>query len=83
MQEVMKIHGMNEDVKDSGLVVLKKSSDGVFESGKNGVVSVTATGDRKVEFISFCHKTLAYVKSEMGYPSYYPSMTLSLRQALQ
>jgi len=56
----------------SGLVKLEKCSDGRFRAGRNGVVSITATGDRKVEFISFEENTLAYVNSAMGYPAYYP-----------
>ena len=41
-------------------------------SAADGVVSITATGDRKVEFIAFADHTLAYVRSAMGYPAYYP-----------
>lgn len=46
-------------------IVLKSSSDGLFESGQNGVTSIKSTGDRKVECIRFKEKTLAYVKSEI------------------
>lgn len=58
--------------ENSGLIPLNKCSDGYFCTGKDGVVSVTATGDRKVEFIEFKDRTLAYVNSAMGYPAYYP-----------
>ena len=58
--------------RDSGLVPLERCSDGRFAVGRDGVRSVTATGDRKVEFIGFDNHTLAYVKSSMGYPAYYP-----------
>ena len=57
---------------DSGLVALDRCSDGVFELGRDGVISIHATGDRKVEFIAFADHTLAYVKSALGYPAYYP-----------
>jgi beta-phosphoglucomutase-like phosphatase (HAD superfamily) len=57
---------------DSGFVPLEVCSDGVFRAGHGGVVSITATGDRKVEFIAFEDSTLAYIKSTMGYPAYYP-----------
>ena len=45
---------------------------GAFVAGRDGVVSITATGDRKVEFIAFADHTLAYVRSALGYPAYYP-----------
>jgi beta-phosphoglucomutase-like phosphatase (HAD superfamily) len=57
---------------DAGFVSLQACSDGIFKAGVNGVVSVTATGDKKVEFIAYENHTLAYVKSAMGYPAYYP-----------
>lgn len=47
-------------------------TDGRFFAGKDGAVSIFSTGDRKVEFIIFEDHTLAYVKSSMGYPAYYP-----------
>jgi beta-phosphoglucomutase len=56
----------------SGFVALDACSDGRFRTGRSGVVSITATGDRKVEFIAFADTTLAYVNSAMGYPAYYP-----------
>jgi beta-phosphoglucomutase len=56
-----------------GKVSLDVCSDGKFRVGCNGVESISATGDRKVEFIQFSDKhILAYVKSSMGYPAYYP-----------
>ena len=58
--------------ENSGLISLEKCSDGFFTAGKNGVISVTATGDRKVEFIVFNDHTIAYVKSAMNYSAYYP-----------
>lgn len=57
---------------NSGMIALESCSDGFFKVGANGVVSITATGDRKVEFISFEDHSIAYVKSSMGYPAYYP-----------
>ena len=56
----------------SGFIPLEECSDGKFAVGKDGVVSITATGDKRIEFIAFSEKTLAYVKSAMGYPAYYP-----------
>lgn len=68
---------------NSGMKQLKRCSDGVFEAGKNGVLSITATGDGKVEFISFDDNTIAYVKSAMGYPAYYPVHPVKLQKPLK
>lgn len=57
---------------ESGCISLERSSEGKFRVGHGGVASITATGDRKVEFIAFAEHTLALVKSAMGYPAYYP-----------
>ena len=66
------IPGIGDVSDDSGLVPLEACSDGVFRVGVDGVCSVTATGDRKVEFIAFEDRALAYVVSALGYPAYYP-----------
>jgi len=69
--------------RESGFVALEACSDGVFRVGKDGVVSITATGDRKVEFIAFEDHTLAYVKSAMGYPAYYPVHPVKLEKPVK
>jgi beta-phosphoglucomutase len=69
---LVEIPGLGAIPEESGFVALEACSDGRFRVGRDGVVSVTATGDRKVEFIAFRDHTLAYVKSQMGYPAYYP-----------
>lgn len=66
------IPGLGAIPADSGFVSLGESSDGVFSAGRDGVVSIWATGDGKVEFIAFQRHTLAFVQSAMGYPAYYP-----------
>ncbi|HBF33790.1 TPA: haloacid dehalogenase [Candidatus Sumerlaeota bacterium] len=66
------IPGLGSVDADSGLISLERCSDGMFAVGRDGVQSITATGDRKVEFIAFADHSLAYVKSSMGYPAYYP-----------
>ena len=66
------IPGLGPITTESGCVAVLACSDGHFAVGRDGVVSVTATGDRKVEFIAFESRTLAYVKSALGYPAYYP-----------
>jgi len=67
----------------AGLIPLAVSSDGLFRAGANGVMSITATGDKKVEFIAFAERTLVLVKSAMGYPAYYPLHPAYLEKPLQ
>lgn len=67
----------------SGLIPLDVCSDGGFVAGRNGVVSIHATGDRKVEFIAFADRTLAYVRSALGYPAYYPVHPVALESPVQ
>ncbi|MCI7583811.1 MAG: HAD family phosphatase [Eubacteriales bacterium] len=69
--------------ENSGLKVIDKCSDGFFEKGKNGVTGVYATGDGKVEFISFKDKTIAYVLSAIGYPAYYPVKPVSVKAPIK
>ncbi len=68
---------------ESGLVPLQECSDGDFRVGAGGVVSITATGDKKVEFIAFEGHTLACVKSGMGYPAYYPVHPVELTKPVK
>ena len=51
--------------------------------GENGVECIAATGDRKVEFVAFSGRTLAYVKSELGYPAYYPVHPVEMRKPVR
>ncbi|MCP4141830.1 MAG: HAD family phosphatase [Chloroflexi bacterium] len=66
-----------------GLVKLDACSDGYHLVGKDGVVSVSATADRKVEFIAKKDHTLAYVNSKLDYPSYYPLHPVKLKKPIQ
>lgn len=79
----MNIPGLGQILKDSGFVEIGACSDGHFAVGKEGVVSITATGDRKVEFIAFKDHTLAYVKSAMNYPAYYPVHEVELQRPVK
>ena len=83
MSNVIEIPELGAFSCDSGMIPLQACSDGVFKVGVNGVVSITATGDRKVEFIAFQDKTLAYVSSSMGYPAYYPVHPVSLERPVK
>ncbi len=68
----MELIGFGEIKKDSGFIPLRKCSDNIFKAGENGVHAIFSTGDSKVELIGFEKQTIAYVKSEMGFPAYYP-----------
>ena len=68
---------------DAGLEGLAACSDGRFIAGRAGVVSVHATGDRKVELIAFKDHTLAYVASALGYPAYYPLHPVTLERPVR
>ena len=68
---------------DAGMIPLTACSDGVTRAGENGVVSITATGDRKVEFIAYRNHTLAFVKSAMDYPAYYPVHPVEIRKPVE
>ena len=61
----------------------EQTSDGAFCVGSNGVEAVGVTGDRKVEFVAFFDRTLALVRSEMGYPAYYPIHPVQLRKPVR
>jgi hypothetical protein len=56
----------------SGMIPLQKCSDGFSAVSKDGVIHIYTTKDRKVEFIVYNDHIMAYVKSAMGYPAYYP-----------
>ena len=72
LKKLIHIPSIGDISVNSGMTVLDRCSDRLHETGKNGVVSVVATGDRKVEFIGFEKSCIAYVNSSMGYPAYYP-----------
>ena len=55
-----------------GLVPLEACSDGRFRAGRDGVRHVLTPADRRVEFVVFDERTLAFVNSSLGYPAYYP-----------
>ncbi|HUW31706.1 MAG TPA: HAD family phosphatase [Planctomycetota bacterium] len=54
------------------LIDLQSSSGGLWRVGAESVLRIVTPRDRKVEFVAFADKTLAYVKSAMGHPAIYP-----------
>lgn len=83
MKSRLNIPGLGKVSEKSGFISLKKCSDGKFQAGKDGVVSIIATGDRKVEFIVFADHSIAFVKSAMGYPAYYPVYPVELQKPVK
>lgn len=71
------------DSEKDGLINIKECSDGFFKEGKDGVLGVYATGDRKVEFITFKDRSIAYVLSSIGYPAYYPIKPIKLEAPIK
>lgn len=53
-------------------IALETGGDGLYAVGKDGVQQILTPKDRKAEFIVYEDKTLAYIKSAMGYPAIYP-----------
>jgi beta-phosphoglucomutase-like phosphatase (HAD superfamily) len=68
---------------EAGCLPLERCSDGLHAVGRDGVVSITATGDRRVEFIAFRDHTLAYVNSALGYPAYYPVQAVRIARPVR
>lgn len=83
MAETLTIPHLGPIPEGSGLVALRASSDGRFAVGRDGVVSVTATGDGKVELVAFAEHTLAHVRSALGYPAYYPLHPVRLEKPVR
>ncbi len=60
------------NINPNDFIELKVGGNGMFETGFNGVKSILTMLDKKIEFIVYEDKTLAYIKSSMGYPAIYP-----------
>lgn len=82
-RDVIEIPGLGSVEPDSGLIALPATSDGRFSAGREGVVSIHATGDRKVELVAFGNHTLAHVTSALGYPAYYPLHPVQMRRPIK
>jgi len=83
MDEMFNIPGLGSFNDNMGLIRLDKCSDGYFTVGKDGVETIAATGDRKVEFIAFSERTMAYVRSAMNYPAYYPVHPVNINKPVK
>ena len=61
----------------------ESACDGLYRAGKDGVKLILSTGDGKVDLISYSDHTLAYVKSEMGCPAFYPMRQAELKKPVK
>ena len=77
------IPGIGPLDENSGLIKIKECSDGFYKTGEEGVKQILSTGDKKVEFIIFEDRTIAYVKSLMGYPAYYPVPDVKIEKPIK
>ena len=66
------ISSTNKIFDPEELLLIENCSDGYYKIGKDGVEAIYSTKDKKVEFVTFPDRILAYVSSAMGYPAYYP-----------
>jgi beta-phosphoglucomutase-like phosphatase (HAD superfamily) len=65
------------------MVMREACGDGCHFVGREGVQSILATGDGKVEFINYADRSLAYVASAMGYPAYYPVREIRVERPVE
>jgi beta-phosphoglucomutase len=70
----VKIHGLHyrSDETGRGLTRIETGGQGLWTTGKDGVLQILTPTDKKIEFIVYEDKTLVYVKSAMGSPAIYP-----------
>ncbi len=83
IDDTINIPNLGSFPANSGLIPLERCSDGFHQVGKNGVKTIAATGDKKVEFIASAGHSLAYVKSALGYPAYYPVHPVDLHKPIK
>ena len=83
MSILAEIPKLGQATTESGFIKLNQCSDGLHQVGKDGVVSIVATGDRKIEFISYGDYALAYVKSALSYPAYYPVHPVEMKKPIK
>ncbi|MGI6392197.1 MAG: HAD family hydrolase [Candidatus Izemoplasmatales bacterium] len=69
--------------EEDGFKELESCSDGFHKKNHDGVKFIITTGDKKVEFICYENYTIAYVKSSIGYPAYYPVHNTKLKRPVK
>jgi beta-phosphoglucomutase-like phosphatase (HAD superfamily) len=83
MSDLITIPHLGSFLPGCGLIPVDITSDLRFCRGRDGVASITATGDGKVEFVAFRDHTLAHVTSALGYGAYYPIHAVSLEKPVR
>jgi beta-phosphoglucomutase-like phosphatase (HAD superfamily) len=78
-----KIPALGTFEADDGLVALAEGGEGRFRVGRDGVRTITGTGDGKVEFVAYEDHALAWVRSAMGYPAAYPVVPVEIRRPVR
>lgn len=78
MEPTLHFPNLGDFTAADGLKSLQECSDDIFRVGEQGIQCIAATGDGKVEFVGFESRTLAFVRSAMGYPAYYPVHPIQL-----
>lgn len=78
MTDRVSFPGLGDFAPDLGLLWRDACSDGWHQVGRDGVQAIASTRDGSVEFIAFVGYTLAFVRSALGYPAYYPVRPVSL-----
>ncbi len=73
----LNIPGLGRIPADTDLLEIGQTSDNLYKVGTDGVKYILTTGDKKVEFIVYKDKTLAFVPSVTGYSAYYPVYEVS------
>ena len=74
---------LGPNAKQGDFLSLNQTSDARFRAGTDGVCAILSTGDRKVEFVFFADHVLAYVKSALGYPAYYPIRQVEIERPVK
>lgn len=77
------IHHLGPNAKIEDFVRLETTSDGRFSVRRGDAAMILGTGDGKVEFVFFANHVLAYVKSAMGYPAYYPIRPVTMQKPIK
>jgi beta-phosphoglucomutase-like phosphatase (HAD superfamily) len=83
MSKPLSIPGLGTLADQSGLLSLDACSDGAFRVGRDGVERILTPADGRVEFIVFAGRTLAYVKSALGYAAYYPVHAVQIERPVR
>lgn len=83
IRETIKVPNIGELGTDSGFFEIATTADKGFCAGRDGVERILSTGDTKVELVCFADRTLAYVKSNMGYPAYYPILPVDRKKPIK